>query len=175
MGMVGDKRSATAQKLPRSPPAPSTGLQWAAVLCTPCSSSICKTRVTAQRPLSLLPPALVQQPSLWEVSEEAMHPQGHGWLHPGQTSNPAMTQLELRSVPLGLVVTEQAFEHTGGLGPDARWPCPPNVRCLLVPQPSLGHLRSWAWGTFCLWVSHQNLTTFLNMGYLLNDFLPVFL
>lgn len=83
----------SAKKLPHSLSAPCAKLGWATVLlflAFPPQAKLTFVRdlahVPSQKPLSLLPPTPVWQPSWWEVSEEAAHPRrqlpGSAWGQP---------------------------------------------------------------------------------------------
>lgn len=169
----------SAKKLPHSLSGPCAKLGWATVLLFLAFPPQAKltfvrdlARAPSQKPLSLLPPTPVWQPSWREVSEEAEHPPGAiAWLSPGPASSPNMTQSKLLE-PLWLWSWLQEFQCCASLGPSTLWPCLPSMSCLLVPDPSL---FPGIWGTLCLWVSHQKLTKVFNIGPLLNYFLPIFL
>lgn len=83
-----------------------------------------------------------------------------------------MIQLKLMRVLLDLVMAEGAFKRFGRLGPNhcASWyhgdHCSPW---------GLGHPPQLGLGDVLSIGLHQNLPVVFGMGYLLNDFIPIFL
>lgn len=115
----------SARKLPHSLSAPCAKLGWATVLLFLAFPPQAKptfvrdlAHVPSQKPLSLLPPTSVWQPSWREVSEEAAHPQGTNCLaQPGASLQPKHDPALSWWEPLWVCPWLQAFRCCARLGP----------------------------------------------------------